>query len=165
MRIFISSTVVYHLFGDASCCFADIVIITTFFRTLSMLNQIIFIRKLCFILILKQKLNCLPWKGTSVLALSGSRVFNLFFIDLMIKLPYLPWYGNTKTWCFRSVTGGNLWLLELWSKVILRKKTLFVYVVVTATCFLTNFYPLYQDLVNKEVFYSFDGLWKFKPKY
>ena len=23
----------------------------------------------------------------------------------------------------------------------------------------------YQDLVNKEVFYSIDGLWKVKPKY
>ena len=31
--------------------------------------------------------------------------------------------------------------------------------------FLTNFYLFYPDLVNKEVFYLADGLWKVKPKY
>ena len=44
----------------------------------------------------------------------------------------------------------------------------YVYTAVIGTCFLTNFfnfYAFYQDLVNKEVFYSVDGLWKVKPKY
>ena len=34
-----------------------------------------------------------------------------------------------------------------------------------ATCFLTNFYPFYQDFVNKEAFYLVYGLLKVKPKY
>ena len=35
-----------------------------------------------------------------------------------------------------------------------------MYIVVIATRFLTNFYPFYHDFVNKEVFYSVNGLWK-----
>ena len=103
MITFISSTMIYHLFRDAFCCFADIVIITTFFGTFTMANQIKFMRKLCFIFDIKT--GTLPWKATSLWILSGNRVFNLFFIDLIIKSTFWPWYGNTKTWRFRSVIG------------------------------------------------------------
>ena len=88
MIIFISSTMIYHLFRDVFCCFADIVIIKTFFGTFTMANQIKFMRKLCFIFNIKR--GTLPWKATSLLILSGNRVFNLFFIDLIIKPTFWP---------------------------------------------------------------------------
>ena len=56
-------------------------------------------------------------------------------------------------------------ILSTLNQCTLEAKQLFVYIVVIATCFLINFYPFYQDFVNKEVFYSVDNLWKVKSKY
>ena len=41
----------------------------------------------------------------------------------------------------------------------------YLYILLYSYVFLTNIYPFYQDFVNKEVFYSVDGLWKVKPEY
>ena len=72
---------------------------------------------------------------------------------------------------FRKLVIRSAFLVLLFAVLLtlnqctLEEKQLFVYIVVIAMRFLTNFYLFYQDFVNKEVFYSVDGLWKVKPKY
>ena len=131
MKFFTSLiTMIYH--PCVSCRFANNVIVTAFFRALSIINQIMLKRKLCFIFNIETETQLSILKSYTILILSGNRVLNLFFTDLIVNLPFWPWCCNTKRWLFTLVKSqGKLRFFSsiIYTSFVFLKTWLIIYLI------------------------------------
>lgn len=105
MWVYIFACMIINSFQYSLCSLSNIIFRTISFMTCTMVNNIGVMFVLCFILHLKASAKLvLRMKATFVLMLLGNKVFIIFFMDLITKSLFLPWYDTRKKCCFSSLT-------------------------------------------------------------